>query len=384
MQVRLICSRLIGLLAAGCLWISGSASAEELPVAQELPEVEAPQPSGDFPLPKNIAVTPDAESLGHRPHPTPFVVSNSSTRYSDDMTHPGRRNQCAHATESPYHKAIAMTQFARVEVNSSKAGGLHQVEEGLPALLSRHLQDRHAILTPVHLPQSLADTSNANGLHLTNQVQQLARSHRTQFVVTGEILDMSMAHPGATYAPGLYTRFVNSVHDTFGVKTRFDKRDRHFSFHLSLRDGFTGQVLFQRRYDTYGTWGISSRRAVDFGSALFWESDYGEQISGLVSKAGDELAAAIHCQPYITRVESRPSEQQILLHSGANNGLRAGDKLALYQLVVQPINGQYQLYDTRLVDRQTSIELREVYPSHSVAVVSSDYLLNGQYLAVAP
>ena len=130
--------------------------------------------------------------------------------------------------------------------------------------------------------------------------------------------------------------------------------------------------------------GISSRREVDFGSSLFWESDYGEQIGGLVNKAGDELAAAIQCQPYITRVESRPSQQQILLHSGANNGLRAGDTLALYQLVVQPVNGEYQLYDTRLVDRQTLIELREVYPSHSVAVVNSDYLLNGQYLAVAP
>ena len=345
---------------------------------------ESHEPARDFPLPKDIAVKPDAESLGNRSHPTAFIVSNSSTRYSEDAEHPGRRNQCAHAAESPYHKAIAITRFTRTEVDSSKAGGLHQVEEGLPSLLSQQLQTRHAILTPVQLSQGLAAPGDANGLRVTNQVQQLARTHRTQFVVTGEILDMSMAHPGATYAPGLYTRFVNGVHDTFGFKTRFDKRDRHFSFHLNLRDGFTGQVLFQKRYDTVGIWGISSRRDVDFGSALFWESDYGEQVSGLVSKAGAELAAAIQCQPYITRVESRPSQQQILLHSGANNGLRAGDTLALYQLVVQPINGEYQLYDTRLVDRQTRIELREVYPSHSVAVISSDYLLNGQYLAVAP
>lgn len=374
MYSRLIRYRLVGLVA-GCLLVSGGITAEELPV------IEEPVPAGDFPLPKNIAVKPDEESLGNRPHPTPFVVSNSSTRHTVDLDHPGRRNQCGHAATNPYHKALAITRFTRTEADSAKAGGLHQVEEELPSLLSQHLQNRHAILTPVHLPQSLAPASD---LRVSNQVQQLARTHRTQFVITGEILDMSMAYPGATYAPSLYTRFVNGAHDTLGVKTRFDKRDRHFAFQLSLRDGFTGQVLFQKRYATYGTWNLRNRRDVDFGSALFWKTDYGEQISGLVGKAGDELAAAIQCQPYITRVESRPSEQQILLHSGANNGLRAGDRMTLYQLVVQPVQGEYQLYDTRLVDRQAVIELREVYPSHSVAVVSSDYLLSGQYLAVAP
>lgn len=426
MHARLICCRLFRLLAIAWLASSMTALAEESPlgesvtatespasvpiqeplivpeplvvaepvvaaeasVSTEPPVTGAPEPARDFPLPKDIAVKPDAESLGNRTHPTAFIMSNSTTRYAQDAEHPGRRNQCAHAQtalpESPYHKSIAIARFNRTEADSSKAGGLHQAEEGLPSLLSQQLQRRHAILTPVQLPQSLTNPGDTNGLRVTNQVQQLARTYRTQFIVSGEILDMSMAHPGATYSPGLYTRFVNGIHDTFGFKTRFDKRDRHFSFHLSLRDGFTGQVLFQKRYDTVGIWGISSRREVDFGSSLFWESDYGEQIGGLVNKAGDELAAAIQCQPYITRVESRPSQQQILLHSGANNGLRAGDTLALYQLVVQPVNGEYQLYDTRLVDRQTLIELREVYPSHSVAIVNSDYLLNGQYLAVAP
>lgn len=366
MHLRLLGHRLLGLLAAAGLCHSMAIGAD------------------DIPLPKNIAVTPDEESLGKRPHPTAFIVSNSTTRHVDDINHPGRRNQCAHAAESPYHKSIAIARFARSQTNSATAGNLYQAEDHLPRLLSQALQDKHAILTPVQFTQSLAATADSSELRLMTQVQQLAQRHRTQFVLTGEILDMSMAHPGATYAPGLYTRFVSGVHDTLGVKTRFDKRDRHFSFELNLRDGFTGQTLFQKRYDTHGIWSVSDRRDVNFGSALFWESDYGEQVSGLLGKASDELAAAIACQPYITRVETRPSQQQILLHSGANNGLRAGDKLALYQLVVQPINGEYQLYDTRLVDRQTSIELREVYPSHSVAIVNNDYLLSGQYLAVAP
>jgi hypothetical protein len=367
MRASVICHRLLKLLAASCLLNSLAAKGE------------------DFPLPHNIALTPDEESLGNRPNPTPFIVSNSTSGTADTHNPDERsRDQCARAPDSPYNKSVVVTSFPRRETDSAKAGYLHHAEEVLPQLLSQRLQQRHAITSPVQLQQGLAQPNASTNQRLAAQVQQLAQTHRTQFVLSGEILDMSMAHPRATYAPGLYTRFINGVHDTLHINTPLDKRDRHFSFNLNLRDGFTGQVLFQKRYDTYGVWGVRNPRAVGFGSPRFWESDYGEQVSGLVAKATDELAAAIRCQPYIARVETRPGQQHILLHSGANNGLRAGDRLSLYQLVRLPISGEYQLYDTRLIDRQISIELREVYPSHSVAMVNSDSLLNGHYLAIAP
>lgn len=368
MRARVICNRLLKFMAASCLLTSLTAYAD------------------DFPIPKDIALIPDEEFLGNRPHPTPLVVSNSTHwrtgETSDDSAR--SRDQCARADDSPYQKSIVATNFSRRESDSAKAGKLYEAEALLPQLLSQRLQQKHAIITPVQLDQSLAAPGISNNQRLANQVQDVARSHRTQFVLSGEILDMSMAHPKATYAPGLYTRFVNGVHDTLPINSPLDKRDRHFSFQLNLRDGFTGQVLFQRRYATYGRWNIRNPRDVGFASPRFWESDYGEQVDKLVAKASDELAAAIRCQPYIARIDAHPGQQHILLHSGANNGLRAGDRLALYQLVLLPVSGEYQLYDTRLIDRRASIELREVYPSHSVAIVDGDSVLNGQYLAVAP
>lgn len=342
--------------------------------------------AADFPIAPDIAVTPDPEFLGERSAATAVILSNSASAANPagDDQQPRSRDQCIQATISPYQKSITITAFPRLESNSSKAGGLHQVEHLLPQLLSQDLQKKHAINTPVQLNRGLVRVDYSNDQRLATQVQGIAQTHRTQFVVSGEVLDMSMSHPKATYDPNLYTRFVSELHDGLGAKTRFDKRDRHFSFQLSLRDGFTGQVLFEKRYATHGIWGIAKPRAVDFASPLFWQSDYGEQIAKLVASASDELARAIHCQPYIARVDARSGQQQIVLHSGANSGLRAGDKLELYQLVVRPINGAYQLYDTRLVNRNTAIELREVYPSHSVALVDSDSLLDGQYLAIAP
>src|SRR5690606_6168988 len=123
---------------------------------------------------------------------------------------------------------------------------------------------------------------------------------------------------------------------------------------------------------------------IGFGSPRFWKSDYGRQISQLVARASDELAAAIECQPYIARIDAHPGQQQVVIHSGANNGLRAGDTLELYQLVMQQATGEYDKFDTRLIKRNTPVYLTEVYPSHSVANISDEILLHGQYLALAP
>jgi hypothetical protein len=297
-------------------------------------------------------------------------------------------NQCASLNDAIYQKSLAITNFPRIEANSSKAGRLYKVESWLPEQLLEQLTQRQPMattriphgLTPPHFQQS----GQATEVQFAEQIKRLGRDHRAQFLLSGQILDMSMADPKMTYQPGLYRRAVNGIHDGLGINTRFDKRDRIFSFYLNLRDSFTGQTLFQRNYSTYGSWGLTSRTGIDIGSPRFEQSDYGQQVKNLVAQASEDVARAINCQPYIARADMRPGQQQIVLHGGAHNGLRAGDKLELYQLVMRPINGEYQAYDTRLVKRDAAVELQEVYSTYSVALVHSEYLLSGQFLAVSP
>lgn len=291
-------------------------------------------------------------------------------------------NQCGDSDNNHLQKSLLLTAFPRLSPTSSNAGNLAEAEHLVPELLGQQLLLKHNTLVPAQLAEALQAPGASSDQLLAQQIQQLARAQHTQLVLRGEIVDMSMAHPEATYHPDLYTRVTNSLYDLTGFKTGFDKRDRLFSLELDLHDGFTGQRLFSKRYNTYGLW--NETRATGFGSPLFWQTDYGEQIQGLIKRAARDLSEVVQCQPFIALIDARPGQPQILLQGGANNGLRTGDTLNLYQLIVQGSETNYEQHQVRLVNRDTAIELREVYPSHSVGVIKGTNYLTGQFLAVAP
>ena len=280
-----------------------------------------------------------------------------------------------------YKKSMAFVSFPRLQPPSSNLGALHKVEQHLPMLIGANLRNRHGMLTPVQLPESFSSANQRGEAAAAAQAQMLARQHRVQFFISGEVDDMSGS--SADKDPGYYTRFVNGVRDLLHINKPLDARSRAFSFNLYVRDGVTGQVIFSQQYKTFAEWKNLPQIDMGFGSPRFWMTDYGKQIQHLVGQASDDLANAIQCQPYMARVDSRPGRQQIVIHSGTNNGMRSGDSLELYQIVYEPVMGEYQQFDTRLIKRNGKVYLTETYPSHSIGHVVDEPLLNGQYVVKA-
>jgi hypothetical protein len=239
------------------------------------------------------------------------------------------------------------------------------------------------MLTPTYLRESFASASIRGEMNAAAQAQALSKQNRVQFFVSGEVDDMTLTFPDSVENPSYYTRFVSGAHNFLHINTSLDKRSRVFSFKLEVRDGFTGQIIFSNQYRTFGKWKASPETQMGFGSPRFWETDYGVQVQHLVAKASDDMASAIGCQPYMARVDSSPGQQQVVIHSGTNNGMHSGDTLDLYQLVYQPVTGEYQRFDTRLVKRSGRVYLTEIYPSHSIGHVVDETLLSGQYLVKA-
>lgn len=290
---------------------------------------------------------------------------------------------CPEPFNNGYKKTVAFVSFPRIVPISSSLGALQQVEQHLPMLIGANLRNRHSMLTPTYLRESFTNASIYGEANAATQAQALAKQNRVQFFVSGEVDDMTMTFPDTMENPSYYTRFISGAHNLFRINTSLDKRSRVFSFRLEVRDGFTGQVIFSNQYRTFGKWKSSPETQIGFGSPRFWETDYGMQVQHLVARASDDMAGAINCQPYMARVDSSPGQQQVVIHSGTNNGMHSGDTLDLYQLVYQPVTGEYQRFDTRLVKRNGRVYLTETYPSHSIGHVVDETLLSGQYLVKA-
>ena len=356
-----------------------SATVTPVPTTKISPSESLPQPIARKPVTEQSVNQQATDDQRIDEQPIAAVVVTSAPVVE---SHKMGNTQCTNGDKNPLQKSLLVTAFPRNNPSMANAGELYQVEQLVPQLLSQDLIDKHNAVIPIQLGESLASPSMNNDTQLAMQIQRLARSQHSQLVLSGEIVDMSMAHPEATYSPGLYTRTLNNFFDFIEARNRFDKRDRLFSFQVHLRDGFTGQQVFTKRYDTYGLWTDTGK--VGFGSALFWKSDYGKQVRGVIRKAAKDMGDVIQCQPFMAQIDSRPGQTQIILQSGSNNGLHTGDMLSLYQLVIEGSETQYQQHDIRLVNRNSAIELREVYPSHSVGVINNTAYLTGQFLAVAP
>jgi len=316
----------------------------------------------------------------------PATSANYGQQANDNFNEAGFNPMnalCPEPYYNNYKKSIAFVSFPRMKPLTSNLGALHQVEQHLPMLVAANLRNRHAMLTPTQLRESLNNVNNQGELATAAQARAISRQNRSQFLVSGEVDDMSMKYPDTKENASYYTRFVNGLNNLISTNTPEDKRTRTFSFTVQVRDGFTGQVIYSNQYQTFGKWDASPGTAMGFDSAGFWQTDYGRQVQLLVGKASNDLAGAIRCQPYMARVDARPYQQQVVIQSGTNNGLRSGDTLDLYQVVYQPVSGEYQQFDTQLVKHNGRVYLTEIFPSHSIGQVVDETLSGGQYLVKA-
>lgn len=277
------------------------------------------------------------------------------------------------------YKSVAITQFLRSSPHTANAGNLYAAEAGLPELIRAQLRQKYQSIGPAVIPMGFAHP-DLSETQLKQQAQKIARQTRTQFVLSGTIVDMAMLAPDTTYNPNLYRQLANGFHDLTHIKI-FDQRTRVMSMEVHLRDGFTGELLLTKTYSTNGIW--NQRRPIGFDSPAFAKTHYGKRVKSLASKISNELAQVIHCQPFMAAIDSAPGQTQVLLHGGANNGLHAGDNLSLYQVIMVGSNSEYQVTDTRLVKRETRLHLSEVYPAHSIAIIEGGSYLNGSYLAAS-
>lgn len=310
------------------------------------------------------------------------VSGERQTVQAQESNHPDAKvNQTCPSGANQYQKSLLITAFPQRLPGSSNNGGLQAVEHRLPELLAEQLADHKAIDTPRLVALGLANSRTHSSLELAQQARQLAEASKAQLVLSGEIVDMSMARPKDSFNPGIGSRTRNTFVRALKLDPKFDSRQRDFAFEITLRDAITGTALLQRQYHTTGTWEPKPRQAPGFGSPAFWKTHYGQQVAQLIERASEELAREIQCQPLMASLNLTPGTDRVVVHSGVNQGLTAGEQLNLYKLVFRTVPGEYQLYRAHLLDAQQKLTLEELAPGYSVAVLPPDLELRGRYIA---
>ena len=269
---------------------------------------------------------------------------------------------CANVMSNHYRKSVAITGFSMEHPEHATLGHLGSVDRSLAALMVNDLNGRQGLRAlsanymTLYPNTPSAPTQISPRMTLTRAVSA-AKDLGVQFVVSGVIRDMAMENPDAPRASG-WDKWLKKV----GITKA--KRTRHFVFDVFVHDGYSGALVFQSRYRTYGLWNEKNNARVGFGTAKYFSTDYGQEVRQLIDQAVSDIQQTVQCQPFMATI-AQVSDNRIFVSAGAEAGLRPGDFLSVYR-TSQKFDRQgdsfWQIIDTRLV-----AEVKQVQPYYAVA-----------------
>lgn len=272
---------------------------------------------------------------------------------------------CPDSQAKSYRKKIAVLGFSVQAPEQLRFGGLNNLERGLASAMNQSLLGQDGLVVFEQSDLSLYnDIVNAPSHFTTQQTlttaAEYAKQMGVQFVVSGVVRDISVEDPEA---------FSTSYWAKLKRMSKAANINRRFSMDLFVHDGFSGAIVWQRSFSVSAPWESDMNDLTQFGTAEFWQEEYGRAVSQLVEGVATLINEQLQCQPFIARI-SRVDGKTLHFNTGASSGVRPGDKFSLYRT--------YNYYDadmlarTELTNTKTSLTVSQVHPAFASGSVSID------------
>ena len=187
-----------------------------------------------------------------------------------------------------------------------------------------------------------------------------AKQTGAQFVVSGVIRDLGFEDEAAL-GTSYWARLKR-----LGQQSNTNRR---FVVDVFVHDGFSGAIIWQKNYALSEEWTTDPGKKIGFGSAEFWQDDYGVAVGGMINEMAAMIDDQLRCQPFMTRI-SRVEGKTIHFLSGASSGVRPGDKLALYRTL--NFYDADLLQGVELTNVKTTLTVSQVHPSFASGKVLVD------------
>lgn len=199
-------------------------------------------------------------------------------------------------------KKIALTQFD--VANTMHVDDINNIYDGLPQVLSSRLEASGEFL-PAYTGRSIPVEA---GEAQREAIIRIAEEAGAQFLLSGMVVNA-----GITREKGFWGTTVG----------------RHIEVELAVYDGLTGARLLLRRLgkQVYGDVMVGNDKP--FGSSIFFETELGKALNGLIGLAVKDIRAALGNMPLSAHV-IRVEEKKVVLDAGSDSLLKSGDQFVVY------------------------------------------------------
>ena len=214
-----------------------------------------------------------------------------------------------------YPKSISVTLFKLNNPNQAvdgKIGGINQK-------ISRTVYDQLQ-LSPkavnvrqfIQIPTRLGEAYNHSEYsHLTETLKTLSTETDSQYIVYGEINDISVQF-----------KSKNSL------SYWLIDPPRNFYITIYIYDALQGKLIQSKHYRTEAKWAYNKHEKADLYSKQFWTKDYGKSIIETLNDINIDIEKALQCLTPIAKIVS-VSGNSVQINLGSRNGLTNGKVLTL-------------------------------------------------------
>ncbi len=224
------------------------------------------------------------------------------------------------------------------------SAGIDNINEVISTMLYEGISRSNAVMIKPPMPVNvhLVPTANSLTSNLQNNLDNLARVAKTQYVIYGSIRSVSASDVGNNFLTKiLYTQ------------------TRSIDFNIAVYDVYSKNILFSKNYSGESDWDFKQGERIDLRSNRFINSSYGARLKQLVDIAVEDIIGELHCLPLkaiITNIDG----DDIIINEGSKANIRVGDKFSVqHRSKISTADGDnFVAHDTRTYE----YEVISVYP----------------------
>lgn len=217
---------------------------------------------------------------------------------------------------SDYRKTLLLTRSNLLNREQANVGNIYDIDRALMQKLASKLNNQGRYLATKLAMKSKTEFSRLNesldAEAITSLTMNLSDITDTQYVMYSEISDVSFAHQ------------INNSWQFW----QEDEFDRYFNASFYIYNGNTGELIFQKDYQSDAPWTFKKREQVDVDSEVFWQSSYGQVVEQTLNKISTDIDENMMCHATRGRIV-QVDGNKILINLGKRHGVQIGDEFSL-------------------------------------------------------